>query len=204
MAAGLASGESIRSDLNRILILAAIDNRNVRLPTEDPQLFHRGRTVHVSRGQYRMALALGFEPSRELRNRSRFARTLQANDHDFDRRPDLQIDLARGSTHRVLQLGRHESDQMLFGCERAEHVLAECLAPHVLDEIANDLDIDVSFEQGETDFAERILDIALGDSALALELFEDAFEAIAERIKHKVSGWLCQVEKVRLRSGRFK
>jgi hypothetical protein len=55
----------------------------------------------------------------------------------------------------------------------------------VLDKIANDLYIDVGFEQRETDFAERILDIALGDSALALELFKDAFEAVAERIKHK-------------------
>jgi hypothetical protein len=55
----------------------------------------------------------------------------------------------------------------------------------VLDKIANDLDVNVSFEQREANFAERVLDVALGDSALALELFEDAFEAVAERVKHK-------------------
>ena len=50
--------------------------------------------------------------------------------------------------------------------------------------VADDLDIDVGFEQREADFAERFLDIALGDPALALEFLEDAFEAVAERVKH--------------------
>ena len=41
------------------------------------------------------------------------------------------------------------------------------------------LDIDVGFEQGEPDFAQRLFDIALGDSALTAELFENSFEAVA-------------------------
>ena len=55
----------------------------------------------------------------------------------------------------------------------------------VLNKIADDFDIDVGFEQREPDFAERILDIALGDPALTLEFFENSFEAVAERIKHE-------------------
>ena len=73
---------------------------------------------------------------------------------------------------------------MLLGRERAENFSAERLGFDVLDEIANDLDIDVGFEQRKADFAQRILDIALGDAALALEFFEDPFEAVAERVKH--------------------
>ncbi len=109
---------------------------------------------------------------------------LQADQHDFDRRLDLEIELARRTAHRVLQLGRDELDQMLLGRERAQHFGAERLAFDVLDKIADDLDIDVGFEQREPDFAQRILDIALGDPALALEFLENSFEAVAERIKH--------------------
>ena len=104
-----------------------------------------------------MTLALRFEPSCELRYRGRFARALQADHHDFDRRLDLQIELARGAAHRVLQLGRDKLDQMLFRRERSENFGAERLVLDVLDKVADDLDIDVGLEQREPDFAERRL-----------------------------------------------
>ncbi len=185
MTPGLGPGQRLRRYLDRILILAAIDHRDFTLASQHPQLFHCGWTINVSRGQYRMTFALGLEPSRELRNRGRLARALQADDHDFDRRLDLQIEFTRRPAHRVLQLGRDETQQVLLRRERAEHFLPERLASDMLDKIANNLDIDVGFEQREPDFAERIFDIALGDSPLALELLEDVFEAVTERIKHK-------------------
>ena len=49
----------------------------------------------------------------------------------------------------------------------------------VLDEVADDLDVDVGLEQREADLAQRLFDIALGDPALALEFLENAFEAVA-------------------------
>ena len=58
-------------------------------------------------------------------------------------------------------------DQVLLGRQRAQHFLAERLAFDVLDEVADDLDIDVGFEQREPDLAQRLFDIALGDPALA-------------------------------------
>src|ERR1700691_2671003 len=119
-----------------------------------------------------MALALRLEPSRELSDRGRLARALQADHHYFYRRLDLQIELARRAAHRVLQLGRDELYQMLLGRERAQHFGAERFA------------FDVGFEQREPDLAQRIFDIALGDPALALEFLENSFEAVAERIKH--------------------
>jgi hypothetical protein len=38
----------------------------------------------------------------------------------------------------------------------------------VFDEVADHLDIDVGFEQREPDLTQRLFDIALGDSSLAL------------------------------------
>ena len=73
---------------------------------------------------------------------------------------------------------------MLLGRQRAQHFLTERLFLDVLDEVADDLDVDVGLEQGEPDLAQRLFDIALGDPALAPELFENAVEAIAQRVKH--------------------
>ena len=55
----------------------------------------------------------------------------------------------------------------------------------MLDEIADDFDIDVGLEQRKADLTQRIFDIALGDPPLAFELLEDAFEAIAKGVEHK-------------------
>ena len=65
------------------------------------------------------------------------------------------------------------------GVSDAQHFLAERLVLDVLDEVADDPDIDVGFEQREPDLAQRLFDIALADPALALEFFENAFEAVA-------------------------
>src|ERR1700733_4611903 len=100
-----------------------------------------------------MALLFRLEPHRELGDRSRFARALQTDNHNFDGRLELYIKLTRHTTHRVLQLSRDELDQMLVGSQRAKNFSAERLGFDVLDEIANDLDIDVGFEQRKTDFA---------------------------------------------------
>jgi hypothetical protein len=54
----------------------------------------------------------------------------------------------------------------------------------VVDKVANDFYIDVGFEQREANFAQRFLDIALGNPALALEPLEYSFEPIAKRVEH--------------------
>ncbi len=71
------------------------------------------------------------------------------------------------------------SNQVLLGSERAQDFLTERLLLDVIDEVADDLDIDVGFEQREPDFAQGLFDIALGDPALSAQLFENAFEPIA-------------------------
>src|SRR5579862_1182529 len=184
MPTSFGAGHRARGDLDWILLLVTVEHRDLRLRAEHAKLLHRGWAINVGRRQNRMMFTLRFEPSPEFGDTSRFARSLQAHHHDFDRRLDLQIELARRAAHRILQLGRDELYQVLFGRERSENFGAESLVLDVLDEIADDLDIDVGLEQRETDFAERIFDIALGDPALALEFFENSFEAVAERVKH--------------------
>jgi len=73
---------------------------------------------------------------------------------------------------------------VLLGAQRAQDLLTERLLAHVLDEVAHHLDIDVSFEQRESDLTKRLFDIALCDATLALESLKDALEAVAQRIEH--------------------
>ena len=179
VAGGLGARQGAAADLDRVLGLASLQHRHTDLRAEHAQLFHRGRPPHVSRDQQRMALAFILEKPRELRRRSGFARALQPDQHDLDRRLDLEVQLARAATHHLAQFDRDEADEVLLGRQRRQHFLAERLVLDVLDEVADDPDIDVGLEQSEADFAQRLFDIALADPALALEFFENAFEAVA-------------------------
>src|SRR5690348_18423 len=76
--------------------------------------------------------------------------------------------------------------QVLLGSERAQHLLSHRLALDVVNEIANDLDVYVCFEQREPDLAQRLIDVGFGDASVPAKPFENAFQAIAEGVKH---GW---------------
>src|ERR1700730_5467058 len=73
---------------------------------------------------------------------------------------------------------------MLFGGERAENILTQSLLPDVIDEIAHHPDIHIGFKQSQTHLAQRVLHVAFGDAVLASELFETAFESIAQSVEH--------------------
>ncbi len=88
------------------------------------------------------------------------------------------------STDVLEHIPEDELDQVLLGAERTQDILAERLLLYVVDELADDVDIDVSFEQGEPDLTQSVLDIALGDSALAGEFLKNPFQATAQVLKH--------------------
>ena len=52
------------------------------------------------------------------------------------------------------------------------------------DEAADDLEVDVGLEQGDADLAEDLVDVGLGEAALAAEALEDALEAVGKCLEH--------------------
>jgi len=54
--------------------------------------------------------------------------------------------------------------------------LADGLVFNALDKIARDLEIDVGFQQSQTDFAQGIADVFFGDFAEAAQVLEGALE----------------------------
>ena len=78
-----------------------------------------------------------------------------------------------------------ELDEVLVGSEAAEDVLAERVAFDRVDEVSNDGDVDVGFEEREANVAQRFLDVSLADFPLPLQLSPQGFELLAQGIEHQ-------------------
>ena len=52
------------------------------------------------------------------------------------------------------------------------------------DDVADDADVDVGLEQRGADLAQDLVDVGLGQPALAADLLDDAFEADGQRVEH--------------------
>ena len=75
-------------------------------------------------------------------------------------------------------------DDLLRRVEGCEDFLAERLFPDGFDELFDDFEMNVGFEQGDADFAEGDVHILRGEFALAAKVFEDLLQFIAEILEH--------------------
>src|SRR5207247_6886728 len=73
---------------------------------------------------------------------------------------------------------------LLRGREAAKHILPHRAVADTVDERFDDLEIDVGFEQRETNFAERGLDVRFRQPRLAAKRLEHVLEAFAEGLEH--------------------
>ena len=158
------------------------------LGAQDRQLLHRRRAVGVERGEEDLLAVLFLQPLRQLRGGGGLPRTLQA-DHQ-DRRGRI-VDLQR--------LGRaiagEDADQFVMDDlhdhlargDRLGDGAAGGLFGDTLDEVAGDGQRNVSFQQGDTDLAQRGDDIGLGQGALFGQAVENAAKAFGEAFEHRVT-----------------
>ena len=61
---------------------------------------------------------------------------------------------------------------------------ADGLDADLLDQVADDVEVDVGFEQGHADLAQGFGDVLFGERALAAEGLEGALEFVCEVFKH--------------------
>src|SRR4029453_9132971 len=104
----------------------------------------------------------------ELGGGGRLAGTVQPDEHDDDRRRTAQVERSRFLAEQPLQLAVGELDEVLLGAEAPQDLPAPRGLPARVDEVAEDADVDVGFEQREPDVPERVLDVPLADPSLAL------------------------------------
>ena len=86
----------------------------------------------------------------------------------------------------VDELVADDFDDLLGGVEGGGDLGAEGLGADVLDDFAGDVEVDVGLEEGDADLAEGVVDVFVGEGALAAQVFEAALELFGEVLKH---GW---------------
>ena len=84
----------------------------------------------------------------------------------------------------VDQLLVDDADDGLRGGQRVQDVLPDGALAHGGDEVLDDLEVDVGFEQRAAHLAHRVVDVLLGQAALAGEAGEGFVEAIGQGFKH--------------------
>ena len=82
--------------------------------------------------------------------------------------------------HRV-EIG---PDQRLTRRQRADHLLALRLVADRRDEILDDRQCNVCFEQCEAHFAQRVLDVCIRQSGFAAKRLDDARQPFGKVIEH--------------------
>ena len=68
-----------------------------------------------------------------------------------------------------------------------EDFLTNCLFANSLDEVFDNLEIDVGFEQRETNLFQGFCDVLFGKDPGTTQLFKNLLEFFAERIQHSVT-----------------
>ena len=85
----------------------------------------------------------------------------------------------------VDQLVADDLDDLLGGRERGKHFSADGFGADVLDEVVDDVEVDVGFEQGDADFAQGFGDVFFSERALAAKDLEGALQFVCKVLKHR-------------------
>ena len=149
--------ERARSSGWRLSGRAFVD-RLADIARDHPELLARGRAVDVHRNHHG-AVAVLRKPARQLAGGGGFARALQPDDQENAGRLVGEAQLGFVAAQDLDQLLVNDLDDLLGGRKRAEHFLAHGLDFDVLDELFDDLEVDVGFEQRHADFAQGALHV---------------------------------------------
>ncbi len=114
------------------------------------------------------------EPIRQLAGGRRLARTLQSG-HEHDRRRLRgELDLGGVAAQDLDQFIAENLDDLLGGRKRGRHLLADRLFLDVIDQLLDDFEVDVGFEQRQANCAQRLLNVFFIEGGLAAQGLERA------------------------------
>ena len=164
-------------------------------------MFAGGGAVDVYRDQHGTVTAL-LEPCGQFAGGGGFAGALQAGHENHGGRLGGEFEAGRIFAEHCDELVAHDFNDLLGGGKRGEYLGADGLDANVLDEVADDVEVDVGFKQGYADFAESFRDVFFRERALAAEGLEGALKFVSKIFKHRsntsvkdrenrcVRGWL--------------
>ena len=150
---------------------------NVQLLCQSAQLFDGSRAVHVATDQQHFFLQLLAQQFGQLAAGGGLARTLQTGHQDHGGRHGGEIERVVVLAHQPGQLAMHDTDQCLPRRQAANHLLTQRGLFHLGGEFLHHRQRYVGFQQGQTHFAQGVLDVAFGQARLPAQVFYDAGKA---------------------------
>ena len=113
------------------------------------------------------------KPAGQLAGGGGFTGALQADDQDDAGRLVGEAQLGFVAAENLDQLIADDLDDLLGGRKRHEHFLAHGLLLDVFDELLDDAEVDVGFEQRDADLAQGGFHVLGRELAFAAQVFED-------------------------------
>ncbi len=181
----LGLGAGAGDDLDRVFFLGPAVDGEVEALAEDLELLHGGGAGEIARDQGD-ALALALEAEAELGGGGGFAGAVQADEEEAEGAVGDDGGVAAGE--ELDQFVVEDFYELLAGLDALEDFLAEAALLDLVADFLGDLVVDVGGEEGEADFADGLGDVALGELAVAAEVFEDGFEFVLEEFEHGCEG----------------
>jgi hypothetical protein len=179
----LRTHERSLRDLDRVAPRFAGFDVDSDLGAELDELRDRGRTLEVGSGEERFESA-PLEVRRQLRCCGRLTGPLKADEQDDGRRLIGELERPVLLAEETDELVVDDLDQLLAGRDRGQDRFADRFRAHPLEELADDGQGDVGFEERETDLAQSFIHIRFGELSLAAETGERSFEPLGETFEH--------------------
>lgn len=79
----------------------------------------------------------------------------------------------------------NDFDDLLAGRQRGEHFFAHGLLLDFLDELLNDFEMNVGFEQRHADLAQSLFHVGRREFAFAAEVLKDALQLVGKVVEHE-------------------
>ena len=156
---------------------------DAELPAQHLKLLDGGGPIDVGRDKQRL-LPLLLERKAELARRSRLARALKSRHQDDGRRHGRNIEAALRAAHELCEFLVNDLDDDLRRRQCVEHILPDGAFLHLLDEILDNLEIDVGFEERHAHLAHRLVYVVLRQLAMPAQLLERLLQAIRQALKY--------------------
>ena len=167
-----------RGDLDRQLTRHDRQCAHARLLAQHLELLLCRRAVDVERRHQDLLALLFLEQLADLGGAGGLARALQADHHDHHRRRGVQVQLGSAAAQHLDQRVVDDLDDLLSRRDRAQHVLADRLFGHLVDEAADHRQRDVGFEQRDAHFAHGRANVFFLKRATTAQAIEDAAKPV--------------------------
>ena len=153
------------------LVVAVGKDRNIDRLADDLELIDRRRSVDIAGREHRL-FAVFLEICRELAAGGGLTGTLQTDHQECGKSARCIGQLAVGAAHHFDQLVVYDFDYLLPRRQTRKNVLSHRLLLDFSDELFDNLEVDVRFEQRQLDLPHGVVDVRLRQYALAAQFLK--------------------------------